>query len=106
MPVMAQRKNTTYQYHIKKATAQLKIDGEIDQAWANCQTATDFHMVLPMDTSKAKVRTEVKMAYDQQNLYIITINYIEKGQQYMVESLKRDFNFGKNDNFQIGRAHV
>ena len=101
MPVMAQRKNTAYQYHIKKATAPILVDGALDPAWNNCQTASDFHMVLPMDTSKAKVRTEVKMAYDEQNLYIITINYIEKGQQYMVESLKRDFNFGKNDNFLL-----
>jgi len=101
MPVMAQRKNTSYQYYIKKATGQIQIDGSLDQAWKDCQTASDFHMVLPMDTSKAKVRTEVKMAYDAQNLYIVTINYIEKGQQYMVESLKRDFNFGKNDNFLL-----
>lgn len=101
LPLLAQRKNTAYQYHIKKASGPIQIDGKLDPAWNSCQTAGDFHMVLPMDTSKAKVRTEVKMAYDDQNLYIITINYIDKGQQYMVESLKRDFSFGKNDNFLL-----
>lgn len=99
--VLSQRKNEEYKYFIKKITAPIEIDGVIDPAWSAAQTATNFNMVLPMDTSKAFVRTEVKMAYDSSGIYIITINYIDPGQKFMVESLKRDFNFGKNDNFLL-----
>ena len=99
--VAAQRKNEEYKYFIKKTSAQIEIDGVIDPAWSTAQTATNFNMVLPMDTSKAFVRTEVKMSYDSSGIYIITINYIDPGQKFMVESLKRDFNFGKNDNFLL-----
>lgn len=99
--VVAQRKNEEYKYFIKKTSAQIEIDGVIDPAWSTAQTATNFNMVLPMDTSKAFVRTEVKMSYDSSGIYIITINYIDPGQKFMVESLKRDFNFGKNDNFLL-----
>jgi hypothetical protein len=99
--VVAQRKNEEYKYFIKKTSAPIEIDGVIDPAWSTAQTATNFNMVLPMDTSKAFVRTEVKMSYDSSGIYIITINYIDPGQKFMVESLKRDFNFGKNDNFLL-----
>jgi hypothetical protein len=95
----SQKKNYNIEYHIHRATSPLKIDGIVDeQAWADAQLATDFYQVLPMDTSYAKVRTDVKMTYDDKNLYVVFINYDKLPGPYMVESLKRDFNFGKNDN--------
>src|SRR5438034_5899303 len=70
-----------------------------EAVWQKAETAGQFFMVLPMDTSKANVPTEVKMTYDNQNLYIVAICYLLKQSPYMVESLRRDFVFGKNDNF-------
>jgi hypothetical protein len=70
-----------------------------ESAWQQAETAREFYMVLPMDTSKAHVRTEVKMTYDERNIYIIAICYLPAPRPYMVESLRRDFVFGKNDNF-------
>lgn len=58
-------------------------------------------MVLPMDTSKAQVRTEVKMCFDDNAIYLLATCYKQPGQPFMVESLKRDFVFGKNDNFLL-----
>ncbi|MCU0326977.1 MAG: carbohydrate binding family 9 domain-containing protein, partial [Spirosomaceae bacterium] len=96
---IAQKKNDKYRYHIKKANSPIKVDGIVDEpAWQDAQLAADFFQVLPMDTSKAKVVTEVKMTYDDQNLYVYYINYDKLPGPYMVESLKQDFNFGKNDN--------
>ena len=70
-----------------------------EEAWRNAEAASNFFMVLPMDTSHAKVRTEVRMTYDTANLYIIAVCYLTKPGPYMIESLRRDFVFGKNDNF-------
>lgn len=73
-----------------------------DSIWYQCETATDFFMVTPMDTSRAHVRTEVRMTYDDHNLYLIAnCFYPESGSSYYVESLRRDFSFGKNDNFLL-----
>jgi hypothetical protein len=72
-----------------------------EQGWQEAQVATDFYMVLPMDTSAAQVRTDVRMTYDGQNLYLIAVCYHALPGRYMVESLRRDFNFGKNDNFLL-----
>jgi len=70
-----------------------------DAPWQEAETAGDFFMVTPMDTSRARVNTEVKMTYDKENLYIIAICHLPVKAPYMVESLRRDFIFGKNDNF-------
>lgn len=67
--------------------------------WKDAAAARDFFMVFPMDTSRANLKTEVHMSYDAQNMYIIAICYLAKPGPYRVESLRRDFNFGKNDNF-------
>ena len=97
----AQKKNTQFQFHIQKTNKPIIVDGADDEpAWQEAQTATNFFMVLPMDTSKASVRTDIKMTYDDRNIYIIAICWLPKrGQSFMVESLRRDFNFGRNDNF-------
>lgn len=100
--VQAQKKNDAFRLHIREASSPIIIDGVMDErAWEEAEVATDFYMMLPMDTSKAQVRTDVKMTYDQHNLYLIAINYHAVPGPYMVESLRRDFAFGKNDNFLL-----
>lgn len=58
-------------------------------------------MITPMDTSFARVKTDVRMSYDEEHLYLIVVNHHAVEGPYMVESLRRDFNFGKNDNFLL-----
>jgi hypothetical protein len=97
----AQKKNDSYKIGITRIPAPILIDGEMDDAWSGAEIATDFYMVLPMDTSKARVRTEVRTAYDDDNLYLLVHCYHAVKGPYMVESLRRDFVFGKNDNFLL-----
>src|SRR5687768_30011 len=84
------------------AISAMTIDGVMDeQAWQDAEVATDFFMVLPMDTSSANVLTEVRMTYDAQHLYLVAVCHHALPGPYMVESLRRDFVFGKNDNFSL-----
>jgi hypothetical protein len=100
--LFSQKKNAQLEYHIHRANGPIKVDGKADDAaWQGADLATAFHMVLPMDTSRAQVRTEVRMLYDDQNMYLIAVNYDKLPGPYMVESLRRDFNFGRNDNFLL-----
>lgn len=97
----AQKKNESYELKLKPASSEIKIDGVLDEtAWTDADVATKFFMVQPMDTSYANVRTDVRMSYDKDNLYLIAVCYHEPG-PYFVESLRRDFVFGKNDNFLL-----
>jgi hypothetical protein len=98
----AQKKNERYQLHIKKTMAPVHIDGETnDEGWKDAQLAANFNMMLPMDTSKARVRTDVRMTYDDENLYILAECYNLVPGPYIVESLRRDFAYVKNDNFLL-----
>ncbi|MBA3675632.1 MAG: hydrolase, partial [Chitinophagaceae bacterium] len=68
----AQKKNEAYQLHIRKTTLPIKIDGIMnEEAWQQTDVANNFFMVTPMDTSFARVRTEVRMTYDDKNIYLI-----------------------------------
>jgi len=98
---LAQKKNAQYELKIRPISSEIKIDGIMNEkAWQDADLASKFFMVQPMDTSYAQIRTDVKMSYDKDFLYIIAICYHEPG-PYFVESLRRDFAFGKNDNFLI-----
>ncbi len=97
--VTGQKKNDSFQLSIAKTNAPPVVDGDDDDAvWKESAVAKDFFMVLPMDTSRAQLKTEVRMTYDQNNLYIIATCY-HGGWKYMVESLRRDWSFLRNDNF-------
>jgi Domain of unknown function (DUF5916)/Carbohydrate family 9 binding domain-like len=99
---LGQKKNAAWQYHIYRTHEHIKIDGVPDeQVWKTSQAAKDFYMVLPMDTSYAQVKTEVHMTYDQNNIYLLAICYDDHSDDDIVESLARDFDFQKNDNFIV-----
>jgi Domain of unknown function (DUF5916)/Carbohydrate family 9 binding domain-like len=102
LSAIAQKKNQSFQLHIQQAVSTIQIDGVMDEpAWQEADSTSQFFMVLPMDTSLAQVHTQVKMTYDSHNLYLIAVCYNERPGPYMVESLKRDFSFVKNDNFLL-----
>lgn len=68
----AQKKNASFQLHIYPTTEMITIDGlDNEKVWHRAEVAKNFYMVLPMDTSLAKVKTEVEMTYDQSNLYLL-----------------------------------
>lgn len=100
-PLLAQKKNDAYQLHINRTTSPVVVDGSVDEAaWQAAEVAGNFWMVLPMDTSRAAVRTDVRMAYDDQNVYLSAVCYHGNVPgPYIVESLRRDWSFGRNDNF-------
>lgn len=100
LSLFAQKKNEGFELHLKRATSQIIIDGIVNEsAWEQADKAGNFYMVLPMDTSHANVRTEVRMTYDDHALYLLAECYNAMPGPYMVESLRRDFSFVKNDNF-------
>ncbi|MGB5204733.1 MAG: DUF5916 domain-containing protein [Eudoraea sp.] len=98
----AQKKNEGFRLNIRKTNLPVKIDGIADdEAWEGTDVAKDFYMVLPMDIDKATDKSEIRMTYDDTNIYLIATFYNSIPGRYFVESLRRDFSFGKNDNFLL-----
>ncbi len=98
----SQKKNDQFRLNIKRATGPITIDGVGDDStWSDTDVAKDFFMVLPMDDGPAVNTSEIRMAYDDTNIYLLAIFYNEQKGKNFVESLRRDFAFGKNDNFLL-----
>ncbi|MGB1831010.1 MAG: carbohydrate binding family 9 domain-containing protein, partial [Flavobacteriaceae bacterium] len=92
-----------YQIEIKKTKEPIIIDGKLDETtWKEAAVGKDFFMITPIDTGKATQFSEARIAFDDTFLYIAMIFYNNAVQgDYIVESLQRDFSFGKNDNFLV-----
>ena len=91
-----------YRIHIKKAEAPIVVDGLLEEkSWSVAELAENFRLVTPTDSGFAKAPTEVRVTYDDSNLYLGIVCHDPTPGKRPVESLRRDFNFGKNDNFVV-----
>jgi hypothetical protein len=91
-----------YQINTKETTNSITVDGILDEpAWLTADKATHFQRVLPTDTGFAIAQTDVRVIYDESNLYVGIVCYDPTPGKRPVESLRRDFNFLKNDNFIV-----
>lgn len=97
---LANKKNLDYVLHVKKANAPIKIDGLINEPdWINAEKATNFRLVLPVDSGLAKSASEVVMTYDDKAFYMGVTFFDTIPGKRITESFRRDFVFGNNDNF-------
>ena len=87
--------------HIQQSTTAIKLDGNPDEsAWQSATVLTDFQRQFPVDTGLATARTEIRLTFDAQNLYIAAVCYQQRS-SYTVPSLKRDFPSGTSDVLNI-----
>ncbi len=86
---------------IFKAKQPIKIDAIIDENdWIEAKYTSLFHQVRPFDSSYAKLQTEVKVTFDDQNLYVFAKCYQSKN-IITISTLKRDFDGNTSDIFAV-----
>ena len=86
---------------VKKVNVEITPDGILDeQSWSTADQANDFWQYFPLDTVQSKKQTEIKMLYDDDNLYV-GITVYTAGKDYSIQSLKRDFRAGNSDNITL-----
>ena len=79
----------------------MTIDASLDEgSWALTEPATNFWEHFPTDKKQAKQQTEIKMMFDDLNLYI-GIKVKSASNNYIVPSLRRDFRASGNDNVTL-----
>lgn len=87
--------------HIRRTAAAIETDGRLDEAaWQHAPVAVDFLKQFPVDSGLADTRTEVRMTFDANNLYI-GVTCWQAREDYTVQSLKRDFPNGVSDAVNI-----
>jgi len=91
-----------YRIHISQTDKSINIDGIIDEEpWMTAERTGKFQRVTPTDTGYAIAQTIAMLTYDELNLYVGVICYDPTPGKRPVESLRRDYNFTKNDNFML-----
>jgi hypothetical protein len=82
----------------RKITGPIVLDGEMNEPeWAAAEVATKFRQYFPFDTSYANAQTEVRVLYDDQNIYLFAKMYNMGLRSYVTPSLRRDFRGEAND---------
>lgn len=77
------------------------IDGALDEAvWSKAIPASNFWQYFPTDSVQAQAQTDIYFATNGANLYV-GIRCYSEGNRWLVNSLKRDFRAGGNDNITL-----
>ena len=87
--------------YVKYIDKPITIDAVLDEPeWQEAKPATDFWEYFPTDTIQAKQQVEIKMLFDDKNLYVgMKIN--SENDKYVIPSLRRDFRASGNDNISL-----
>jgi hypothetical protein len=82
-----------------KLKEPITLDGILDEAiWKDAEGWNgNFMQYFPSDTSLSKVPTRVKIAFDENNLYLAAIMENTGPRKYVSTSLRRDFRGEQND---------
>ena len=88
-------------FMVKKISETIIADGVLDETvWKTAESANDFWQYFPVDSVLAKRQSDIKMLYDDKNLYVGITVYTE-GKEYAIQTLKRDFRAGNSDNITL-----
>lgn len=80
----------------------VKIDGVLNESvWGSTVAASGFQQTFPTDSFPAISETEVLLTYDDHYLYIAAVCHDTLSRDYVITSLRRDFDFRSNDNFSV-----
>jgi len=91
-----------YRINIKQTGETIKVDGLLnEESWKGTERAGNFTRVTPVDTGFAVAQTVVYITYDKSYLYVGAVCFDPLPGKRPVESLRRDFEFNRNDNFRV-----
>ena len=91
-----------FRMSVRKTIQKVVIDGELDDAaWQDADRAKNFIQNFPTDTLPAKSQTEIMASFDDQYLYFAGVCWENSDKKHIMESLKRDFRWPRNENLSI-----
>jgi hypothetical protein len=85
-----------------RVTDAIKIDGLLDEpAWSLAQAATDFLQQQPTEGAPASERTEVRVLFDEKNIYFGIRAFDSDAAHINARELVRDAGFSNDDTIAI-----
>lgn len=87
---------------ISRSTDNIEVDGVLNEAsWESAEAAKGFYLAFPVDNDFPISKTEVKLTFDDNFLYIGAVCHDPTPGNYIVESLKRDWSWRETENLSI-----
>jgi hypothetical protein len=93
-----------YQHRIRalRVNDPIKIDGSLDEpAWPQAQPATDFRQERPNEGAPATEKTEVRVLFDDRNIYFAIRAFDSDAAHINARELVRDASFSNDDKIEI-----
>jgi hypothetical protein len=85
-----------------KISEKITIDGNLSEAaWATAPLAQDFLQNEPREGEPSAELTQVRVLYDNQNLYIGAYLHDSKIKDIIINDLKKDFSGDGTDTFEV-----
>lgn len=85
-----------------RATGPIRIDGTLDEGtWAAARVIDEFFQQKPDQGMPASERTEVRILFDDENLYVGAELHDQPGYEAIIPTLQRDPNTRDGDAFAI-----
>jgi hypothetical protein len=99
---MSQQNTEARRIQAVRVTDAIKIDSLLDEAaWSLAQPATDFLQEQPNEGAPASEKTEVRILFDDKNLYIGIRAFDSDAAQINARELVRDADFSNDDKIEI-----
>src|SRR5215510_12092217 len=85
-----------------KISEKITIDGKLDEAaWTKSPVAKDFLQSEPREGEPSAELTEVRVLYDNQNIYLGAYLHDSRVKDIVINDLKKDFSGDGADSFEI-----
>ncbi len=98
----AQSNHASPQLRAHKITANIQLDGMLDEPlWQQAEAASDFRQIQPLEGELATERSEVRVLYDDDNLFVGVMCYDAEPQKIVAQKLQRDSGLGDDDAFGL-----
>ncbi|HKG98453.1 MAG TPA: sugar-binding protein, partial [Pyrinomonadaceae bacterium] len=92
----------TRRIRVLRISEPIKIDGHLDEsAWSEAVAATDFRQQEPNEGTPASEKTEVRVLFDDRNLYIGIHAFDSDPANINARELVRDASFSNDDKVEV-----
>jgi len=99
---LSQDSTRSRRIHVMRSADTIKIDGLLDEpAWSLAQPATEFLQERPSEGAPATERTEVRVLFDDKNIYFGIHAFDSEASHINARDLMRDSNFPNDDRIEI-----
>ena len=101
-PITSPQDNGLRRLRVLHITEPIKVDGRLDEpSWAQATPATDFRQQEPNEGQPATEQTEVRLLFDDKNLYVGVHAFDSEPSRINFRELVRDASFSNDDKVEI-----